>query len=198
LMLEDEQDEERRNYLRIVDRNAERLLGLVSDLLFSARLQGGRLELEPTEVDLRDLVLDAVESARPRAEAGGVELTLAAGSVPRISGEAARLAQVLDNLVSNAIKFTPSGGRIDVVLSLYGAHVRVEISDTGIGIAEQERERLFERFFRSQTALEREIQGTGLGLYISKAIVEAHGGRIGVASEAGEGTTFIVELPVAT
>ena len=76
--------------------------------------------------------------------------------------------------------------------------IRVEVSDTGIGITEQERERLFERFFRAQIALERQIQGTGLGLYISKAIVEAHGGRIGVDSTQGEGTTFIVELPVAS
>ena len=123
--------------------------------------------------------------------------TLAVGVVPRISGEPARLAQVLDNLVSNAIKFTPSGGQVAVALSLDNAHVRIEISDTGIGIAIDERERLFERFFRSQGALERQIQGTGLGLYISKAIVEAHGGRIGLGGRTGEGTTFIVELPVA-
>jgi signal transduction histidine kinase len=197
LMLEDERDEEKRSYLGIVDRNAERLLGLVSDLLFSARLQGGRLELDRTDVDLHQLVVQAVESARPRAEAAGVELTATAATVPLVSGEAVRLAQLIDNLVSNAIKFTPSGGRIAVRLSSGDGLVRVEVSDTGIGISEQERERLFERFFRSQNALERQIQGTGLGLYISKAIVEAHGGRIGVDSQAGEGTTFVVELPVA-
>jgi signal transduction histidine kinase len=196
LMLEDEEDDEKRNYLGIVDRNAERLLGLVSDLLFSARLQGGELELERTDVDLRRLVLQAVESARPRAEAAGVELEATAEVVPALSGEAARLAQLLDNLVSNAIKFTPSGGRVGVVLSAQPERVHVEVSDTGIGISDQERERLFERFFRSQNALERQIQGTGLGLYISKAIVEAHGGRIGVDSTAGEGTTFVVDLPV--
>jgi signal transduction histidine kinase len=136
-----------------------------------------------------------VESARPRAEAAGIELVLDAHSVPPVSGEPIRLGQLLDNLVSNAIKFTPGGGRVDVHLSLRDGLVRFEISDTGIGIAELERERLFERFFRSQTALDRQIQGTGLGLYISKAIVEAHGGRIGVQSEPGEGTTFVVELP---
>jgi signal transduction histidine kinase len=136
-----------------------------------------------------------VESARPRAEVAGVELTLIADGVPPLSGEAARLAQVLDNLVSNSIKFTPAGGQVTVRLSARDGLVRFEISDTGIGIAEPERERLFERFFRSQSALERQIQGTGLGLYISKAIVEAHGGRIGVESVAGEGTTFVVELP---
>jgi signal transduction histidine kinase len=198
LMLEDEQDEQRRNYLGIVDRNAGRLLGLVSDLLFSARLQGGRLELERSEVDLHRLVLQAVESARPRAEAAGVELNVTADNVPPVSGEAVRLAQLLDNLVSNAIKFTPAGGRVGVVLSSHDGLVRFQVSDTGIGITEQERERLFERFFRSQGALERQIQGTGLGLYISKAIVEAHGGRIGVDSDSGEGTTFVVELPVAS
>jgi signal transduction histidine kinase len=197
LMLEDERDAEKRSYLEIVDRNAERLLGLVSDLLFSARLQGGRLELDRTEVDLHQLVVQAIESARPRAETAGVELTATTAPVPIVSGEAVRLAQLVDNLVSNAIKFTPSGGRVAVRLSSEEGLVRFEVSDTGIGISEQERERLFERFFRSQNALERQIQGTGLGLYISKAIVEAHGGRIGVDSKAGEGTTFVVELPVA-
>ena len=110
-----------------------------------------------------------------------------AEAVPSVDGEAVRLAQLLDNLVSNAIKFTPGGGRVSVHLSPRDGLVRFEISDTGIGIPEDERERLFERFFRSQTALERQIQGTGLGLYISKAIVEAHGGRIGVAERAGRG-----------
>ncbi len=195
LMLEDEEDEQRRNYLGIVDRNAERLLGLVSDLLFSARLQAGRLEVEHVEVDLRHLVLEAVESAGPRAETAGVELTSVPEKVPPISGEAVRLAQLLDNLISNAIKFTPSAGRVRVALSSHDNLVRLEVSDTGIGISEEERERLFERFFRSQTALERQIQGTGLGLYISKAIVEAHGGQIGVESGSAGGTTFVVEFP---
>jgi signal transduction histidine kinase len=195
LLMEDESNAERRGYLTIVDRNAERLLGLVSDLLFSARLQEGRLELAREDVDLKRLVLHAVESARPRAEQAGVELTTRIADVPIVSGEAVRIAQLLDNLISNAIKFTPSGGSVSVCLDLHEGLVQVEVSDTGIGIPESERERLFERFFRSQTVLERQIQGTGLGLFISKAIAEAHGGRIGVRSTEGEGTTFLVELP---
>jgi signal transduction histidine kinase len=87
---------------------------------------------------------------------------------------------------------------VDVSAAWEDGAVRIEVSDTGVGISAEDREHLFERFFRSQTALERQIQGTGLGLYISKAIVEAHGGRIGVSSVVGDGTTFVVELPVAS
>jgi signal transduction histidine kinase len=197
VLLEGEADQERRGYLSIVDRNAQRLLGLVSDLLFAARLQDGRLVLDRAPVDLAEIVADSVASARPRAETAAVEITVDESPVPTVMGEAGRLAQLMDNLVSNAIKFTPPGGRIDIRLAERDSHVRLEVSDTGIGIPEPEREKLFERFFRSQNALERQIQGTGLGLYISKAIVEAHGGRIGVQSAEGRGTTFVVELPVA-
>lgn len=196
LLLEEEQDPGRRDHLQIVGRNADRLLSLVSDLLFAARLQDGKLELERSDVDLADIVVHAVESARPRADAAGVMLEQEVGSVPTVAGEPGRLSQLLDNLISNAIKFTPSSGRVTVRLDTQDRLARVEVSDTGIGIPEEERERLFERFFRSQNALERQIQGTGLGLYISKAIVEAHGGRIGVQSADGRGTTFLVELPL--
>jgi signal transduction histidine kinase len=198
LMLEDETREETRAHLAIVDRNAQRLLGLVTDLLFTARLQEGRLELERTDVDLAHLARQALESARPRAEVAGVNLELDLSEVPPVAGEPVRLAQLLDNLISNAIKFTPAEGRVHVCLQARNGVVCLEVSDTGIGISEVERERLFERFFRSQGALERQIQGTGLGLYISKAIVEAHNGRIAVESAEGKGTTFIVELPVST
>jgi signal transduction histidine kinase len=197
LMLEETTDAETRQHLGIVDRNAERLLALVSDLLFAARLQDGRLELQRDEVDLAHLAAQSVESARPRAELGSVALHAELEPVPLVRGEAARLAQLLDNLVSNAIKFTPSGGDVVVKVTPGDGFACIQVSDTGIGIPDAERERLFERFFRSQSALERQIQGTGLGLYISKAIVDAHGGRIGVQSAEGEGTTFIVELPVA-
>jgi signal transduction histidine kinase len=197
LLLEEEDDQGKRGHLTIVDRNADRLLALVSDLLFAARLQYGRLELERSPVDLQGLVVQCVDSARPRAQAASVQLDLETEEVPEIQGEPAKLAQLLDNLVSNAIKFTPRDGRVDVRLAVAGETIRIEVSDTGIGIADAERDRLFERFFRAQSALERQIQGTGLGLYISKAIVDAHGGRIGVHSAPGRGTTFVVELPVA-
>jgi signal transduction histidine kinase len=198
LLQEEEDDDEKLGHLAIVGRNSERLLALVTDLLFAARLQYGRLELERSPVDLRRLVEQCVASARPRAQAASVRLDLDVEDVPTIEGEPAKLAQLLDNLVSNAIKFTPRDGQVAVRLTGHPELICIEVSDTGIGISDQERERLFERFFRAQSALERQIQGTGLGLYISKAIVDAHGGRIGVNSVPGGGTTFIVELPVAT
>ncbi len=197
LLQEEEENPEKLGHLAIVGRNSERLLALVTDLLFAARLQYGRLELERSPVDLRRLVEQCVDSARPRAQAASVRLDLEVEDVPEITGEPAKLAQLLDNLVSNAIKFTPRDGHVGVRLSSQPDLIRIEVSDTGIGIPDRERERLFERFFRAQAALERQIQGTGLGLYISKAIVDAHEGRIGVDSAPGEGTTFIVELPVS-
>jgi signal transduction histidine kinase len=198
LLLEDIETPLHRKQLEIVDRNAERLLALVDDLLFAARLQDHRLELERLPLDLRALVEESVAAARPRAEAADVQVSVAAGGEAPIKGERVRLGQVLDNLISNAIKFTPGGGRVDVSIAPRDGTVCLEVTDTGIGIPEEERARLFERFYRSQSALERQIQGTGLGLYVSKAIVEAHGGRIAVRSGEGQGTTFIVELPAVS
>jgi signal transduction histidine kinase len=196
LLLDEVEDSEERAYLQIVDRNAQRLLALVNDLLFAARLQSGRLELELEPVDLRGVVEEAVEAARPRADAADVELVVTCAEVPAVTGERQRLGQLVDNLLSNAIKFTPAGGHVDIALAGLNGLVHLEVSDTGIGIPADEMARLFERFFRTQSALERQIQGTGLGLYISKAIVDAHGGRIAVRSDEGRGTTFVVELPI--
>jgi signal transduction histidine kinase len=198
LLLEEGLDDAHRGYVAVVERNAHRLLELVNDLLLAARLQAGGVDLRKQPFDLHAVVQESLESVARQAEAGGVELRLDAGEpLPSVDGDAARVAQVVTNLLSNAIKFTPSGGRVDLTLAARDGVVSFRVADTGIGIPEDELERLFERFFRSQTALERHIPGTGLGLYITKAIVEAHGGRISVESAAGEGTAFLVELPAA-
>jgi len=113
-----------------------------------------------------------------------------------VQGDAGRLGQTLDNLISNALKFTPAGGRVDVRVIDRRDRVVIEVADTGLGISEADQRRLFERFYRTESAQEAAIPGVGLGLSISKAIVEGHGGTIQVASEEGRGTTFTIELPL--
>ena len=166
--------------------------------MFVSQVEAGIISLEKSPFELIGLLGEAVDAALPAAESKDIAIQLNADHVAEVDADRARLAQVFDNLISNAIKFTPPGGRIDISLGAENGTVCLEVSDTGIGIPEEERARLFERFFRSQAALERQIQGTGLGLYISKAIVEAHGGRIAARSGRGRGTTFVVELPPAS
>jgi PAS domain S-box-containing protein len=191
-----EVSDEQRQFLGIVERNANRLLALVGDLLFLAQIEAGKLSLEVGAVDVAALAAEAVETARPLAEEKRVTLTLATSPLPLLAGDRVRLAQLLDNLISNAIKFTPEGGRVDVRATTSRGNAILEVRDTGMGIAATEQEHVFERFFRASAAAERAIQGTGLGLAISKAIVHAHGGRITLASTEGEGATFRVTIPL--
>jgi PAS domain S-box-containing protein len=189
--------EDARHFLEVAERNARRLLTLVGELLMIARIEAGKLDLRLERVALRPLVAEAVDSARPAAETKGLELTLEDGSDTVVEADRERLGQILDNLVSNAIKFTPSGGRVDVAVAERNGSVAVSVSDTGIGIAESEREHMFQRFFRTKGAAEHAIQGTGLGLTITKALVEAHHGTISFESAENEGSTFTVQFPVA-
>ena len=184
-------------FLGIVDRNAARLERLVDDLLFMARLGSGKLELSLQDTDLAALARESVGAATPRASAQAVELQCAVEEVPAVRGDPGRLAQLLDNLISNAVKFTPDGGHVDVRVFPQNGDVAIEVADTGIGISANEQGQLFQKFFRTSAAGERAIQGTGLGLSISKAIVEAHHGRIELESEENIGTTIRVLLPVA-
>jgi signal transduction histidine kinase len=192
-----EVSQEQEQFLRVVERNADRLLGLVGDLLFVAQLDAGRLELELSQCDLAEIIEGSLQGIRPFAEANKIELVAETnGSLP-ISGDAGRLAQLADNLLSNAVKFTPPGGRVRVATREQDGSVYFEVADSGIGIAPEDRDRLFERFFRASSATERAIQGTGLGLSIAKAIVDAHHGEFSFESVEGEGSTFRVRLPSA-
>jgi signal transduction histidine kinase len=189
---------EQERFLGVVDRNSERLLDLVGDLLFLAQVDAGKLTIEREDVDFEQVVQDSVETLRPIAESRRIELVTSIAPVPGLVGDRARLAQVLDNLLSNALKFTPEGGRVSVSLHADGDRAVVEVQDNGVGIPGAEQNRLFERFFRSSRATENAIPGTGLGLAITKAIAERHGGRISVESEEDVGTSVRVELPLAT
>ncbi|MCW2965995.1 MAG: multi-sensor signal transduction histidine kinase [Actinomycetia bacterium] len=191
-------DEEQDRMLAIVDCNAGRLLELVTDLLFIAEVDAGKLTLDLIPVQLGDVAAESVEAAGPRADTAEIELHLDADSELVVDGDRTRLAQVFDNLISNAIKFTPAGGRVDVRVFRSDATAVVEVSDTGIGISEDDRLHLFERFFRTSGAIRAAVQGTGLGLAIVGAITASHGGTVSVESSARGGTTFLVSLPLAT
>jgi signal transduction histidine kinase len=193
--LDGEVDPVQSEYLKVVARNARRLERLVGDLLFLAQVEAGRLELAVGPVDLCALARTAIDGARPMADDKGVRLELDCAECGDVEADAVRIEQLLDNLVSNAVKFTQGGGRVEVCIRTAGDDVLLQVSDTGIGIPELELGRLFQRFFRASSATSREIQGTGLGLAIAKTIAEAHDGTIGVESEAGVGTTFTVRLP---
>ena len=193
-----ELNDEQEQFLNVIDRNTGRLLRVISDLLFVAQVDAGKLTLEPSRVDLADLVLESVDAARPNADAKAIAVHVDADEIPAIYADRSRLAQALDNLLSNAIKFTPEGGRVDVRLCAATGAAVVEVRDTGIGIPADEQQKLFERFFRTKGATDRAIQGTGLGLSITKAIAEAHGGTISLESAEGIGTTFRIELPLSS
>ncbi len=183
------------NWLEVIDRNAERLLRLVEDLLLTAQASAGNLALEKGELDIAAVLAQAVQASTPVAAARSIALTLSTEPLPAANGDRLRIGQVIDNLVSNALKFTPAGGTVEVRAYPHHSAVRIEVADTGMGISEDEQGQLFERFFRTARAQEQAIPGVGLGLSISKAIVEAHGGRVSVSSIEGAGTTFFVDLP---
>ncbi|MBD0338405.1 MAG: hypothetical protein ICV67_03860 [Thermoleophilia bacterium] len=198
-LLLDEEDslrEDQRRFLTVIDRNARRLQRLLDDLLFEARLQAGEPALELRQVDLAEVAADCLEESRPTAHEADVEVVLSAAGAVLVPGDRARLAQLLDNLVSNAIKFTPAGGRVEVRVTGWSEAV-LEVSDTGIGIPPGEEGGLFERFSRASNARDRQLPGTGLGLHIVQAIVTAHGGAITVEPGPEGGTTFRVELPLS-
>ena len=199
-MLRDEEagqlSEEQKRFLAIVYRSSERLQRLVGDLLFVARLDANGLQMRYGDVQVDDVVRECVEAASAIARSRSIELIADLPELPPIRGDRERLGQLVSNLVSNAIKFTPEGGHVTVRTRLGEDVVAVEVEDDGIGIPEAEQSRVFQRFFRSSTATQQAIPGTGLGLVISKAIAEAHGGAMSMRSEQGRGTCFRVELPL--
>jgi PAS domain S-box-containing protein len=184
-----------RHFLKVIDRNSRRLLRLVDDLLFVASSGAGKLALDLREADLNQLVGDRAELLRPSAVAKSLELVVAAEPLPAITADPERLAQLIDHLVSNAVKFTPDGGRVEVSTRRCGELVVLRVADNGIGIPSEQLGNLFQRFARAPAASEQAVQGTGLGLVITKAITEAHGGTIEVSSTEGAGSVFEVTLP---
>jgi signal transduction histidine kinase len=185
-----------RELIGIARVQAERLARLVDDLLFFAQVENGGIRLTKGNVDVALLAEECVRAARPLAREKGIDVGLTADPLPPMRADRARIAQLLDNLVSNAVKFTLPGGRVDVLVEADDDEVRVEVSDTGIGVSAAEQPQVFERFFRASAAVDNAISGTGLGLPIAQAIVEAHNGTISIESEEGVGTTVLARFPL--
>jgi len=190
-----EVNDEQSAMLKAIDRSSERLFRLINDLLFVAQVNAGKLSVAIEDVDLAAVAREAIADALPRATAAEVSLEFESAVTPTVRADRVRLGQVFDNLISNAIKFTPPGGRVGLTISMVGDEAIVVVTDSGMGMTAEDQQRLFTRFFRTKAAAK--IQGTGLGLSITKAIVDAHHGSISVASEVGTGTSFTFTVPTA-
>ncbi|MES2154386.1 MAG: ATP-binding protein [bacterium] len=189
---------QQRKSVEILERNVSRLSHLVKDLLDSARLQTGQLQVVPQTLDIHQEAERAVEAYRQPAAAAGVRLTLAPGRPMAILADVRRIGQVLDNLLSNAVKFTPHGGAVRVDVERTGSFARVSVRDGGIGLRPDAIAKLFQPFSQVHDTMQITQPGTGLGLYISKGIVEALGGDVGCTSPGlGKGSTFWFTLRLA-
>jgi two-component system phosphate regulon sensor histidine kinase PhoR len=181
--------------LEMIAEQSNRLANLVEEILVAGQLDSGSLSVVADTFDPEELVRGVVTAARSRvADERTIEVTVPP-AVPKVHGDGERTRQVVLNLIDNAIKYSPSGGRIDVRLTPVGDHLRFSVQDEGLGIPVGEQERIFDKFYRLDPDQRRGIGGTGLGLYICRELVRSMHGRIWVDSEPGKGTTFAFELP---
>jgi GAF domain-containing protein len=191
-----ELNEKQEEYLKDIHASGQHLLSLINDILDLSKIEAGRMELELTDFDLPTAIDNALILVRERAGRRGITLHQAADAgLGQIRGDERKIKQVLLNLLSNAIKFTPDGGRIDVRAMAVDGAVEVSVSDTGVGIAPEDQEAIFEEFRQVGTAAKK-VEGTGLGLALSRKFIELHGGRIWVRSQLGVGSTFTFTIPV--
>jgi len=192
----DRSAEEYRKSIETCFRASKRMKSLVDSLLVLARADAGKLEIRREELDLSESAEDCLELVRPLAAEKKIQLKSELQSA-RICGDTFRLAQVITNLLTNAINYNREGGSVTIGVKADGGQAILTVSDTGVGIAQEDQKHLFERFYRVDKARSRELGGSGLGLAICRSIVEAHGGRISLASEPGKGTTITASLPIA-
>jgi two-component system, OmpR family, phosphate regulon sensor histidine kinase PhoR len=184
-------------YLEIILEHSRRLARLTDDLLKLSKMDADRLEVEIHRLSVQHFVESCIETIQRAAEEKDLHITVKLPpSLPDIAADRRRLAEVLQNLLDNAMQYTPAGGRIEVTASADSYEVTFTVSDTGIGIPQADQSRIFERFYRVDVARSREVGGTGLGLSISKHLVEVHGGRIWVDSEVGHGSRFHFTVPI--
>jgi two-component system sensor histidine kinase VicK len=182
--------------LEVVAEESGRLSEIVNDLLLASQLDSGKLRVNIEECDPREIAQLELDAARTHLP-DNVEIVLEAPeAVPPVVADPGQLRQVLSNLIENAVKYSPDGGRITVALRPGNRHIRFAVSDRGLGIPPSEQRKIFEKFYRLDPDMTRGVGGTGLGLYICRELVRRVDGRIWVESEDGKGSTFFVEIPL--
>jgi two-component system phosphate regulon sensor histidine kinase PhoR len=189
-------DEVFHQLLMLIGEQSERLSAMVDEILLASRVDSPQLQIATEHVDVAELAGDVIAAARTHAHER-LAIDLIAPPSPPASADPDKLRQVLTNLVANAVKYSPAGGRIEVELRSHDRHLAVVVRDEGLGIATSDQSLIFEKFYRADANMTRGVSGTGLGLYISRELVHRMGGAISVESRLGEGSTFVVTLPLA-
>jgi len=194
-------NENQKKFLSMADRNISRLTNILNSLLDLSRIESGKIDMKIEELDPRALIEFILSSLKPQADGKSAQLKIEIGKkLPSVYGDREKVEQILTNLVGNAIKFTPEGGEISVSAQPSprgGNKLAISVRDSGIGISEDQQEKIFEKFHQVEGSLHRSVSGTGLGLAITKGLVEAHHGEIWVESEIGKGSTFTFTLPIS-
>jgi signal transduction histidine kinase len=190
-------NDKQEDYLRDIYTSGKHLLGLINDILDLSKVEAGRMDLEPSQFDLPSAMSNALTLVRERAQRHNMTLHLDVDpALTSVTADERKLKQILVNLLTNAVKFTPDGGRIDVIARRLPEAFSIAVRDTGIGIAKADYEAVFEEFRQVGRDYTRKQEGTGLGLTLTRRFVELHGGHIGVESELGKGSTFTFTIPM--
>jgi len=190
-------EEKQTEYFRILKENSGRMGELVSDLLIVSRIETATLPQKRKEISLEDLIKKLISEFKPFAQASNVEIEFKSEeNLPKILADPSQIRLVVENLLDNAVRYIKDRGKVKMLLSRRGQNLYFEIEDNGVGIPKEDQKYIFQKFFRSENILRYQTQGSGLGLYISKAIIERSGGKIGFKSQEGVGSTFWFTLPI--
>ncbi len=189
--------EKQLEYFKILKENSERMGELVSDLLTVSRIEQGRIPFKRENIFLNDLIEKAIKEMEIFAKASNVEIEFKPEKdLPQVITDPSQIKLVIENLLDNAIRYTKEMGKVEIKLEKRNKNFYIKIKDSGVGIPQNDKKYIFQKFFRSENAMKRQTQGSGLGLYIAKSIIEKSGGKIGFSSQEGVGSTFWLTLPI--
>ena len=191
-------NEKQEQYLRQIYRSNDRAINLVNDLLDVSRIQQGQIHLEFRPTKVETIIAEAQENLYDLIKAGkiAIDYEIVGGPLPSVNTDPEKLKRIMSNIIGNAIRYTPAGGKVRIAAKKDKDFIVMAVSDTGVGIPEADKKKIFDKFFRSQNAMRLAPDGTGLGLFITKSLIGAMGGKISFESEEGKGTTFRLSLPL--